>query len=225
VNGPGGIPPATNGIAITTAGNVGIGTTTPSQGKLHVANIDTAVYATSSGGYGVYGSSGGMGAAGVYGTSSAPGGYAGYFAGNLHYTGTLTQGSDVRLKQGVTNLGYGLREVLQLRPVTWNWKAKLDNGQQLGLIAQEVEAVLPELVSTEKDAEQTKGLNYIGLVPVTIKAIQEQQAQIEDQQKRIAELEKQKLHQQEQNGKLEERLAALEALLGKVSSHAAVEQQ
>jgi sulfite reductase beta subunit-like hemoprotein len=56
-----------------------------------------------------------------------------------------------------------------------------------------------ELVTTEKDAEQTKGLNYVGLVPVTIKAIQEQQAQIEDQQKRIAELEA--------------RLAALEALL------------
>ena len=66
--------------------------------------------------------------------------------------------------------------------------------------------MLPELVSTDKSAEQTKGVNYIGLMPVTIKAIQEQQAQIEDQQKRITQ-------QQEHNRKLEERLAALEALL------------
>jgi TolA-binding protein len=97
--------------------------------------------------------------------------------------------------------------------------------RQLGLISQEVETVLPALVATNKDEEHTKGINYIGLVPVTIKAMQEQQAQIEDRQKRIAELEKQKLQQQEQNRKLEERLAALEALLGKVSFHGVVEQE
>ena len=62
---------------------------------------------------------------------------------------------------------------------------------------------MPELVSTDKDAEQTKGLNYIGLVPVTIKAIQEQQVQIEAQHKRITDLEA--------------RLAALEALLSSKS--------
>src|SRR5262249_44420701 len=95
--------------------------------------------------------------------------------------------------------------------------------RQIGLIAQEVEAVLPELVSTDKDAEHTKGLNYTGLVPVTIKAIQEQQAQIEeqnskieDQRKRIAEQQEQIFQQQEQNRKLEERLAALEALLSRI---------
>jgi hypothetical protein len=64
-------------------------------------------------------------------------------------------------------------------------------GLQLGLIAQEVEALVPELVSTAKDAEQTKGLNYIGLVPVTIKAIQEQQTQIEGQQRQIQQQQSQ----------------------------------
>jgi hypothetical protein len=57
---------------------------------------------------------------------------------------------------------------------------------QLGLIAQEVEAVLPELVSTDKDAKPTKGLNYLGLVPVTIKALQEQQEFINEQQSQLA---------------------------------------
>src|SRR5262249_8330092 len=102
-------------------------------------------------------------------------------------TGSVTQNSDARLKQGISNLGYGLPEVMRLRPVTWIWKQKPEQGTQLGLIAQDVEKIVPELVSTGKDEAQTKGINYIGLVPVTIKAIQEQQAQIEDQQKRIAE--------------------------------------
>ena len=51
--------------------------------------------------------------------------------------------------------------------------------------------MLPELISTDKDAEQTKGLNYTGPVPVTIKAIQEQQAQIKEQQERITEQQEQ----------------------------------
>jgi len=89
------------------------------------------------------------------------------------------------LKQGVSNLGYGLPEVLRLRAVTWRWKERSDRGLQLGLIAQAVETVLPELVTTAKDAEQTKVLNYTGLLPVMIKALQEQQTQIEQQQREI----------------------------------------
>jgi hypothetical protein len=132
-------------------------------------------------GYGVSGSS--SNGYGVFGSSSNN--YAGYFLGNVYVTGALTQNSDERLKQQISELRYGLREVLQLRPVTWTWKEEPGRGLQLGLIAQEVEALVPELVSTAKDAEQTKGLNYIGLVPVTIKAIQEQQTQIDRQQRQI----------------------------------------
>ena len=58
--------------------------------------------------------------------------------------------------------------------------------------------MLPELISTDKDAEQTKGLNYTGPVPVTIKAIQEQQAQIKEQQERITEQQEQLEEQQRQ---------------------------
>lgn len=211
-------------------GNVGIGDSNPTRAKLVVrdSSIGAAVYGVSNGagvvgesssdGQGIYGISGsGIGVLGisssyfgVYGQSGTS--YAGYFNGNVHVVGMVST-SDARLKQDVASLGYGLREVLQLRPVTFNWKDKPETGRQLGLIAQEVEIVLPELVTTEKDAEQTKGLNYIGLVPVTIKAIQQQQAQIEDQQKRISEEQEQILQQQEQNRKLEERLAAVEALL------------
>jgi hypothetical protein len=96
---------------------------------------------------------------------------------------------------------------MQFRPVSWTWKQKPEQGVQLGLIAQEVETVVPELVSTDKGPEQTKGINYMGLVPITINAIQQQQAQIEAQQ--------------EQNRKLEERLAAVEKLLSTMQASTA----
>jgi len=163
-------------------------------------------------GYGVSGTT--NDGVGVYGSNnnSNTTGYAGFFGGRVHITGNLvvdgvfSNPSDARLKQGLHPLGYGLAELRQLRPVTWKWKAEPEGRLQLGLIAQEVETVLPELVSTDNDAEHTKGLNYIGLVPLLIKGIQEQQLQIEAQQAQLT-------REQEQNRKLEERLAAIEAML------------
>jgi hypothetical protein len=103
-------------MRISQSGNVAIGVTMPGA-KLHVeGGLGTAVFG--SGFTGVYGTSNsGTGVAGnsdtgtgVYGHSFSN--WAGYFDGNVHVTGTITQASDARLKQGVTDLGYGLREVL-----------------------------------------------------------------------------------------------------------------
>ena len=98
--------------------------------------------------------------------------------GNLIVTGTFSNPSDVRLKTGVANLRYGLNEVMQLRPVTWKWKDRAAGTPQLGLIAQEVRSILPELIIEEKEKDQLLSLNYLGLLPVVIKAIQDQQATI-----------------------------------------------
>jgi hypothetical protein len=216
---------------ISDQGSVGIGTITPSS-KLHVVGTGTGVLGESSTNAGVVGSSGSnygvIGTAnnghgvrgasnsgfGVYAESSSGYGvfalsssnYAGFFQGNVHATGTITQNSDVRLKHNVANLDYGLREVLRLRPVTWSWTDRPDRGRQLGLIAQEIEPVIPELVARGKDEAQTLGLNYIGLVPVVIKAIQEQQATIQDQQATIGRLT-------EENVALKARLVAIEQAL------------
>ena len=113
------------------------------------------MYGNSSSGVGAAGESSSN--AGVYGHSSTSYGVyghsntscAGYFNGNVYVTGTLTQNSDARLKQGISDLNYGLREVMQLRPATWTWKEKPEHGVQLGLITQDVETVLPELVSKQ----------------------------------------------------------------------------
>src|SRR5690606_35689450 len=139
------------------------------------------VVGTSEGGIGVQGTGetgvSGTGAIGVYGTTNTPGGFAAKFEGNVQITGVLINPSDVRLKKDIHTLGYGLKDVMRLRPVTWVWKDRPAGGTQLGFIAQEVEAVMPELVSTIKNTEaqleEMKGLNYIGFVPVLISSVQE----------------------------------------------------
>jgi hypothetical protein len=198
------------------------------------------VYGFSGYGTGVYGLSDNGGGAGVWGVNTH-GGYAGFFSGmvyvssNLLVNGCVTATnlscpSDARLKENITPLSYGLPEVLRLRPVTWQWKDPTKTEPNLGLIAQDVEPVMPELVIQNADNKGSLGLNYMGLAPVTINAIQQQQAQIEDQQKRIGEQQhqiveqqEQNREQQEQNRKLEERLAALEKLLSAIQPSTAAQ--
>jgi hypothetical protein len=63
--------------------------------------------------------------------------------------------------------------------VSWQWKDPKQRQPTLGLIAQEVEPVMPELVLRGADAKDSLGLNYLGLIPVLVKGIQEQQEQID----------------------------------------------
>lgn len=91
----------------------------------------------------------------------------------------------------MTNLNYGLNQLLRLRPVSWRWKSEPRGSLQMGLVAQEVEKVLPELVLKDADATKPLALNYMALLPVAVKAIQEQQAQIREQRKQIERLQAQ----------------------------------
>jgi len=102
--------------------------------------------------------------------------------------GTI-QTSDVRQKTNVKNLSYGLNELLQLRPVSFNWKAGEDSRLHFGLIAQEVEKVVPELVVHGKTKDDPLGMNYSELVPLLISAVKTQQAVINRQEQRIEALE------------------------------------
>ncbi len=111
--------------------------------------------------------------------------------------------SDRRDKKDINDLSYGLNEIMQLRPVSYNWKDdKLSNGKpKLGLIAQEVKEIISEVVQ-DKEVLQEEGSNsvrtidaermsiyYSDLIPVLIKAIQEQQTTIEELKTRIDVLE------------------------------------
>ena len=125
----------------------------------------------------------------VNGTSNSTAAYK--FASNGHfhsngdviaYSSTLTA-SDKRLKENIVPLDSSLDKINKLQGVKYDWKNKDKGTNQLGLIAQEVEKVVPEVVKEVKDGlgdiSGMKVVNYTALVPVLIEAIKEQQKELE----------------------------------------------
>jgi Chaperone of endosialidase len=115
-------------------------------------------------------------------------------ASGAHCTsaGVWTNASDARLKKNISALPYGLAAIMQLKPIAYDMKA--DNTKQVGFIAQEVQKIIPELISgTEGDLSKGEnlGMSYGNLTAILTKAIQEQQAMIEELKKEIATLKKQ----------------------------------
>jgi len=98
--------------------------------------------------------------------------------------------SDRRKKENIETLNYGLKEVMQLNPVSFTWKKFPEKGKELGFIAQEVQLLIPELIKEATDAEKSLAMDYTKLAPVLVSAIQEQQKQIDELKKEIAELKK-----------------------------------
>jgi len=115
---------------------------------------------------------------------------------------TFHTGSDERIKENIVDSSYGLAEVMQLRSVKFNfadWHSPDNNPTRVGLIAQEVEEVLPELVGTNPQEisytkydddvqdivalhEPLSGLKSIDdqqMIPILVKAIQELKAEVD----------------------------------------------
>jgi len=91
--------------------------------------------------------------------------------------------SDIRLKENIRDISYGLNEIIQLKPKMYDWKEGHGNciKDNLGFIAQDVETILPELVSDWNHTEgeiSYKTLKMGDMIPVLTKAIQEQQCTI-----------------------------------------------
>ncbi|RAK68319.1 tail fiber domain-containing protein [Hymenobacter edaphi] len=141
----------------------------------------------------------GAGAVGVMSWNQANG-YVGINTLNAGYTldvagtirGTNVSPSDARFKQDVRPLAGALAAVQQLRGVRYRWNALgVEHGgvagaEQVGLLAQEVERVFPELVST--DAQGYKAVNYALLTPVLLEALKEQQRQLEQLSRQVQAL-------------------------------------
>jgi hypothetical protein len=90
--------------------------------------------------------------------------------------GTLTSNSDSRLKTNVSTIENALEKALALRGVMYD---RISNGKrEMGMIAQEVEAIIPELVVTDENG--IKSLAYANTVALLIEAIKEQQQQINE---------------------------------------------
>ncbi|MEF8797618.1 MAG: tail fiber domain-containing protein, partial [Salinivenus sp.] len=109
--------------------------------------------------------------------------------GEMTIAGTLTENSDRRLKTSIEPLGDGtLTKLAALQPVRYEFKNQRahPSGEQIGLVAQEVQKKFPELVS--EGSGGMLSLAYPKLSAVLLKGLQEQQATIETQQARIDSL-------------------------------------
>jgi hypothetical protein len=149
----------TEKMRITTDGDVGIGQTIPTE-KLHVVGNGrfTAV------------------GAGAYSNDL-----------NITSTGVLTtaSSSDETFKYNINPITYGLSTILQLKPVSFQWKK--GDEHDLGFIAQDAVNIIPEAVDTFWDSSLLFRSNTI--IPILTKAIQEQQALIKALEQRIINLE------------------------------------
>ena len=113
--------------------------------------------------------------------------HGGLAAGKLYTKERSVQLSDARLKEDIRTIEQPNEKLSRLRGVVFRWRtAEPDSSPQMGLIAQEVEAVFPELV--ERGPDGMKALDYSGLIAPLIEAIKEQGKQIETLTRQVENL-------------------------------------
>ena len=106
------------------------------------------------------------------------------FDGTTTIAGDLNINSDARLKANIISLGSTLAKLLQIDGKTYTMKKDENGKQKIGLLAQDIEKVFPDLVS---ESNGIKSVNYQGLVPVLINALKEQDVLIKEQQRILSE--------------------------------------
>jgi hypothetical protein len=93
--------------------------------------------------------------------------------------GGITCTSDVRLKKNITEITDSLEKVGAIKVYSYSLTAEKDSDQvHVGVLAQELEKIMPDLVITDKDG--FKSVSYAGLTPYLVQAIKQQQAQISE---------------------------------------------
>ena len=103
----------------------------------------------------------------------------------LTVAGDVVVNSDMRLKANIISLGSTLYKLLQIDGKTYTMKRDATKKQKIGVLAQDIEKVFPELVV---ESNGIKSVNYQGLVPVLINSIKEQDAKISRLEKLVEKL-------------------------------------
>ena len=98
---------------------------------------------------------------------------------NTIYSNNVLNVSDARLKTNIRTLNYGLSTILMMKPMEYNWKQSQEKDTKIGFLAQDLRKIIPEVVVGD-ETKETLAVNYTELIPVLVKAIQEQQRQIEE---------------------------------------------
>jgi hypothetical protein len=105
---------------------------------------------------------------------------------------TVNLTSDARFKRNLLPIDSALGKVLSLNGLSFEWRVEeykdkgFPEGRHYGVIAQEIEKVLPEVVKERPDG--SKSVAYMEIIPVLIEAIKEQQKEIEQLNKKLSEL-------------------------------------
>lgn len=116
-----------------------------------------------------------------------------HVVGDICYTGSIGACSDARYKTDIETIDDALETLLNLRGIKYNWKQKeysvmnFDNKTHLGLIAQEVKEVLPEIVIVDENGDMS--VDYSRLTPLLLEAIREQQKTINDLETQMAQIQ------------------------------------
>ncbi len=174
--------------------------------------------------------------------------YAGYFSGDVYSTGAYLP-SDAILKTEVDVFEGGIEQLAQIETKVYNYKTSeyphfnFPEGQQIGLMADNLKEVFPQLVKSSHQPEVIVPLedaidmgadytpvgddmakiadgldydvvNYTGLIPVLVNAVQEQQAEIEDKDDLIEELQAENAAQNEQIAQIMEMLTHIDNSMG-----------
>jgi hypothetical protein len=156
---------STSGFGVTTTGlvfnpssnSLGIGTTNPTSKLTVQGNVSVSGFAT--------------------------------FGGNVFVTGIITatdydSASDIRLKENIQKIDNPIDKIIRIEGVTFDWKS--DNKSSMGVIAQNIEKVLPQLVH----GEDSKTVNYNGIIGLLIECVKTQQEQIDNLNRRLDDLSK-----------------------------------
>lgn len=140
--------PRNSDVIFAAAGNIGIGTTSPSY------KVDVA---------------------GTIASNGSP----------------LT--SDIRFKKNIEPIADALTKILKMNGMSFEWKTEeyidkgFEKGRHFGVIAQDVERILPEIVNSRQDG--SKNVAYTEIIPILIEAIKEQNKQIEQLKSKVEELQ------------------------------------
>ena len=112
--------------------------------------------------------------------------------GNGTVGGTTAITSDKRIKSNIENNSFGLDQILKLQSYVYDkyrtTEKKKFLGKEIGFLAQDVSEVIPLIVKKDNNKEELLSLNYIGLIPILTKAIQDQQKIIDQNQSEINQL-------------------------------------
>jgi hypothetical protein len=101
---------------------------------------------------------------------------------------TYNTTSDIRLKQDIEPL-VATDKLMQMNPVSYAWKSNPDGPRSMGFIAQEMQEVMPEAVSTGDDDDAMMSMDYGRITPILVSALQDAHKKIEQLEQRLADME------------------------------------